>query len=93
MAEEVIYKKTYHRFFQRVWSGAKTCEIRKNMEPVKIGTQIILVETSEKTGEETGRRLSVEVTDIVTPNEMSDLFDIDDLTVMSIRVNSRRDDV
>lgn len=85
-----VTKKTYHRFFQRIWSGAKTCEIRKDMEPVEVGDYIELVETSEKTGKLTGRMMTVEITDIVTAEQFNELFGTDlNITVMSIVIRSQ----
>lgn len=81
--------KTWPVFFEAVWSGDKTFEIRKNDRGFRVGDWLRLRESSFKGIETvyTGRVLLVEVTYILpaTPG----LFDLRDLCVMSIRVLGR----
>lgn len=50
--------KTWPEYFQAVWSGAKTFEVRKADRPFAVGDELDLREWDPETGEYTGSFLS-----------------------------------
>lgn len=55
------YLKTWPTFFESVFVGAKTFEVRKNDRGFSVGDTLVLEEYRPETGEYTGERLVVTV--------------------------------
>ena len=53
--------KTWPIFYQAIWEGNKTFEVRKNDRNFKVGDQLILKEWRLQTESYTGRAMSVDV--------------------------------
>ena len=74
--------KTWPRFFQAVWDGRKTLEIRKNDRAYQVGDILLLQEWEPDLCEYTGLVVACKVTHIV--NEQP--FVPEGYVAMSIRV-------
>lgn len=76
--------KTWSEYFDAVWSGAKTCEVRVYDREYEVGDVLLLRDYDMRKHEYRGRELEALVTHIVGPP-----FAPAGLAVMSIRVLSR----
>jgi len=56
--------KTWPEFFERLWSGEKTFELRKNDRGFRVGHTLLLQEWTQRTGY-TGREITATVTYIL----------------------------
>lgn len=73
--------KSWPKYFERVLSGSKRCEIRRNDREFKIGDFIHLREWSKESEAYTARELLVRITDLSPGGQ----FGIDpDFCVMSV---------
>lgn len=61
-----IKLKIWPEFFERVISGHKRAEFRKNDKDFQEGDLIILQEWSPKSGRYTGRKTQVEISDVIS---------------------------
>lgn len=69
MTSRVHDLKTWPGAFERVLSGNKTADLRKDDRGFKVGDILKLMEWSPTTKEYTGRETSRTITDIAEPNE------------------------
>ena len=59
------FLKTWPEYFQAIWDGKKTFEVRKNDRDFKVGDMLVLQEFDPKTKEYSGSALCKRVTYII----------------------------
>lgn len=86
--------KTTQPFFERVWTGEKPFELRRNDRGYQVGDLLILREYVPPTlplpllmGTYTGRRIHAQVTYVLTG--IVDGFDLADRAILGLRIEHR----
>ena len=85
---EYIELKTWPKYYNKILSGEKRCEVRKDDEKFKVGVLLKLNEWEPTDGTYTGRSVLCKVTHIFKPKDISPLFkfDIGNCCIMSIKI-------
>jgi hypothetical protein len=84
-----IVKKCIPKYFQAIWDGKKTFDMRTNIGHIEPG---LIVQFDEYDNSEwTGRSILVVVTYVLYPFEIENMHGIPDTTVFSFEVISQRD--
>jgi ASC-1-like (ASCH) protein len=59
------YLKTWPEYFEEVWSGKKTFEVRKDDRGFRVGDRLVLFEWNPEAESSTGRTVDVTITYIL----------------------------
>ncbi len=83
--------KCWPEFFESIWAGDKTCEVRKNDRLFETGDQIWLREYAPSLAAYTGREILVEITHMLSADDLCRVLRLREIhfCVMSIKVLRR----